>query len=369
MTNGSLLKTQLDTPALLVDLAQLERNIQLMADKAKAARVNLRPHAKAHKTNEIARRQVAQGAIGVAAAKIGEAEAMAQGGIRDIMITTPIIGAQKLDRVSRLAGEINLSLVLDSYEVATALSQMAQAAELELNVLVEVDTGLRRCGTEPGAPTAELAARVAQLPGLQFQGLKTAELQVYSASDQAHVANVEAEIGQALRRSVDAIQRLGLAVPTVCAGSTACADAALAQEVITEIQPGSYVFNSLDGVAPGAATLDDCAMTVLATVISRPAADRVVIDAGFKTLSRVNVPGMHGFGYVRPFGHAAVLERLYEEHGVIRLSQPVPVEIGMTVEVIPCSCSAVPNLFDEMVLTTGDCVTAVWPIEGRGRNR
>ncbi len=369
MSNGSKLKAELDTPALVVDLEQLDRNIERMARKAKAAGVNLRPHAKAHKTAEIARRQVAHGAIGVAAAKIGEAEVMARAGIRDIMITTPIVGTQKFERLKELAREVHLSLVMDSYEAAAELSKMAQAAGLELDVLVEVDTGLRRCGTQPGAPTAELAVRIARLPHLHFRGLKTAELHVYRERDQAHVASVEANVGHALRQSADAIHQLGLTVTTVCAGSTASADAVLAQQGVTEIQPGSYVFNSLDGIAPGAASLADCAMTVLATVISRPAADRVVIDAGFKTLSLVTVPGVAGFGYVKPFGQAAVLERLYEEHGVIRLLQPATVEIGMPVEVIPCSCSAVPNLFDEMAVTSGDCVAAVWPIEARGRIR
>jgi D-serine deaminase-like pyridoxal phosphate-dependent protein len=367
MNEPFILKDQLDTPALMVDLELLDRNIQRMAAKARVAGVNLRPHAKAHKTVAIARRQVANGAIGVVAAKIGEAEVMANGGIRNIMITTPIVGPRKLERLSRLARQVHLSVVVDSLEAASGLSQMAQAAALEMDVLVEVDTGLHRCGTQPGAPTAELAFRLAQLPHLRFRGLKTAELQVYDARDQAEVARVEAEIGRELRDTVDAIGKLGLEVSTVCAGTTACVDAVLAEKVVTEIQPGSYVFNSLDGMAPGAATLADCALTVLATVISRPTPDRVVIDAGFKTLSLITVPGVAGYGYVKPFGRAALLERLFEEHGVIRLLEPVHAEVGMLVQIVPCSCSAVPNLFDEMAVMRGDCVEDKWPIEARGR--
>jgi D-serine deaminase-like pyridoxal phosphate-dependent protein len=361
-------KRDLDTPALLVDIEKLDRNIATMAALAEETGVRLRPHIKAHKTVPISQKQVASGAVGVGVAKLGEAEVMAYGGILDIMITTPLVGAAKIERLRRLAHQVRVSVVVDSLDVAQVMSRMAREEGLYLDTLVEIDTGLDRCGFLPGKPTIDFVKQLVGLPNLRFAGFKTAELQVYFEPTQSDVAAMEREVSDSLARTVRELEREGIDVPNVCAGCTASAKVVARMEAVTEIHPGSYVFHSLDGVAPGAALIEDCSMTVLATIISRPAPDRAVIDAGFKTLSLVTVGGLPGYGYVKPFGEAVVLERLYEEHGVLRLLDPsLSIRIGDMVEIIPCSSSAVPNLFDEMTVVRGDRVEAVWPIWGRGK--
>jgi D-serine deaminase-like pyridoxal phosphate-dependent protein len=346
----------------------LEHNVAKMAALTKAAGVRLRPHIKAHKTVPISHMQIASGAVGVGVAKLGEAEIMAWGGIRDIMITTPLVGAVKLERLRRLAHQVNISVVVDSLVVAEAICRIAQQDGLRIETLVEVDTGLNRCGLPPGSNTVRFVKELIKLPQLHFGGFKTAELQVYRERNRDDVSAMERQVTQALQDTVRELQQEGIAVPQVCAGCTASADVVCRMEGVTEIHPGSYVFHSLDGVVTGAATFDECAMTILATVISRPAPDRAVIDAGFKTLSLVTVPGYPGYGFVQPFGEAVVLERLYEEHGVLRFHEKLDeVRIGDLVEIIPCSSSAIPNLFDKMIVVRGDQVEAVWPIWARGK--
>ena len=356
-----------DTPALVVDLNILEANIHRMADLASEAGVRLRPHAKAHKSVQIARLQLGAGAVGIAVAKVGEAEVMLDAGIRDIMITTPVVGKIKLERLARLIKGGRISVVIDSFEAAKGLSIMADESDVEIEVLLEIDTGLGRCGLLPGKPAADLAPRLARMPGLKFAGLKTAELQVYAESDQNGVAGVVRGVNAALQETILEIEARGIEVPNVCAGSTASVEIERNMPSVTEIQPGSYVFNSLDGINTGAASLENCAMTILATVISRPADDRAIIDAGFKALTRVTVPGMPGFGLVAPYGDAVVLEKLYEEHGLLRIVSPVSVGIGERVEIVPASCSAIPPLFEEFVFARDGHIESRWPIQARGK--
>jgi D-serine deaminase-like pyridoxal phosphate-dependent protein len=363
-------KEELDTPALLVDIERLERNITRMASLVEETGVRLRPHVKAHKTVAISHKQIANGAIGIGVAKLGEAEIMALGGITDIMITTPLVGVSKIERLRRLAHQIKVSIVLDSLEVAKVISRMAQKDGLWIETLVEIDTGLNRCGLPPGVPAVNFVKQLIKLPNLLFGGFKTAELQVYDKRSRDAVEELEREVSNSLLQTAQELRRQSIDVPNICAGTTASAERTCRMEGVTEIHPGSYVFNSLDGVVTGSATLDECAMTILATIISKPAPDRAVIDAGFKTLSLVTVQGLPGYGYVKPYGDTVVLERLYEEHGVLRFTEPHnAVRIGDLVEIIPCSCSAIPNLFDEMVVVQGNQVEAIWPIWARGKIR
>lgn len=363
-------KEELETPALLVNMDFMEQNIDNMALMARESGVRLRPHAKAHKSVAIARRQVACGAVGVAVATLGEGEAMASGGIRDIMFTSPLVGAPKLEGLRQLAHKARVAVVIDSLEAAEAISCMAKGENIQIEVYAEVDTGLRRCGVEPGKPVADFVEALLKLPNLTFGGLNTAELQVYSKRNQDEVRAVELRVASLLNETVEALCARGIEVHNVCAGSTASANVIRCMDIVTEIHPGSYVFNSLDGVVTGATSLENCAMTVLATVISRPGPDRAVIDTGFKRLSLVTVHDHPGYGYVKLGGGDLVLERLYEEHGVLSLCDSSrALRIGDLVEVVPCSCSAVSALFDEMIGIRGDKVEVTWPIVGRQVSR
>jgi D-serine deaminase-like pyridoxal phosphate-dependent protein len=359
-------KYELDTPALVVDLDVMEKNIQAMADIAKRMGLGIIPHAKAHKVVEIARAQVAAGADGVAVAKIGEGEVMVEGGLGKLLLTTPPMGQPKMDRLRSLARRAEIAVVIDSLTVAQHLSHAFSQEAKAIGVFIEVDTGLGRCGLLPGEPVVDLAQNVVRLPGLAFQGLKTAALQVYNQKTVEGISQVEQKACQQMIDTATLLKRKGINVSALLVGSTPSVWGAAFPKGITHVQPGSYVLNSLDGVATGGVTLQQCALTVIATVISRPARDRAVIDAGFKALSLVIVPGIPGYGRILGMNEA-VVERLYEEHGVVRIVADHPLQIGDKVEIIPNSCSAITNQFDELVAIRHGVVETIWSIQARGR--
>jgi D-serine deaminase-like pyridoxal phosphate-dependent protein len=344
----------------------MEQNIKDVSNIARRMGLGVIPHTKAHKVVEIAQMQVACGADGVAVAKIGEAEVMVTGGIRKVLLTTPPMGRQKMERLRRLVHKANISVVVDSLTVAESLSHFLGFEGHEIEVLIEVDTGLGRCGLLPGQSVIDLAQQIKHLLGLVFRGLKTAALQVYNQKTAEGVSQVEKAACQQVLETAMMLNNKGIEVPMILVGSTPSVWGTIMPVGVTHVQPGSYVFNSLDGVATGAVTLQQCALTVIATVISRPTQDRAVIDAGFKALTLVNVPTIPGYGHIMEIPNA-VIERLYEEHGVLRIPADHPLSVGDKVEIIPNSCSAITNQFDELVAVRRGVVEAIWPIQARGK--
>ncbi len=272
------------TPAVIVDLDVLERNIDRMAARAREARVRLRPHAKTHKCPEIGRLQRAAGASGLSLAKVGEAEVFVAAGFDDIFLAYPTIGEDKALRLLRLSDRAHLAVGVDSLEGAASLARAFAAAGRTLDVLIKVDVGFGRAGVLP-EQAAELASRVAGLRGLRLRGLFTHAGHAYAARTRSDVVAIARHEGETLVTAAEVLRSAGLDEPEVSVGSTPTAATAMGVAGVTECRPGNYVFHDASQVALGTCALEDCALTVLATVVSVPAPGRAVLDAGSKTLS------------------------------------------------------------------------------------
>lgn len=359
----------LETPALVVDLVRLERNIDRMARLAESAGVSLRPHIKSHKTPWIARLQVAAGASGLTVAKLGEAEAMFAEGFGDIFIAYEIVGEDKIRRLLSLSSKARVGCAVDNLEAARELDFAAGRQGRSLEVLIEVDTGLGRCGVPPGPETVRLYREVAALPNLKLRGIFTHAGHAYAARTPAEVEEVARHEGRSMAELAELLRREGLRPEVVSVGSTPTVPHSALVPGVTEIRPGNYVFNDAIQIGLGVAAEDDCALRVLATVISRSAPDRAVIDAGSKSLGLDR--GAHGVSLVPGFGRVVghpdlIVERLSEEHGILRLPGGYPLPLGTRVEIIPNHACPVANLFDRMVAIRGGEVERVLEIKARG---
>lgn len=364
--------TALDTPVLLVDVDRMERNVSRMAAFARQAGVKLRPHVKTHKIPELAHLQVAAGASGITVAKLGEAEVMADAGISDILVCYPIIGDDKLERLMRLARRSRIIVALDSLAAAEGIAAAARSHGVHLEILVEVDSGLNRCGLPPGQPAVELGRQIAALRGITFAGLLTHAghaIRATTIEERDAIGRYEGECVVTTRNQLEAA---GIPVQEVSVGSTATVGISGRIPGVSEIRPGTYIFYDFMQMNAGSATEDDCALTVLSTVVSRAATDRVVLDAGSKCLSsdfyRIT-DRMSGYGLIKGSG-GRVVGRLSEEHGVVALPDgDAGLAIGDRVEIIPNHACAALNLFDRLVGVRGGEVVATWPVLARGKVR
>ncbi len=361
-----------DTPVAVVDLDKLENNIEQMAAMCRDRGIALRPHIKSHKMPEIALAQLKAGAIGITAAKLGEAEEMAIAGIKDIFIANQITGPAKLKRFAALASGSKLSVGVDSWTNALELDQLARETGLVLDVLLEIDTGLHRCGLEPGPQAIRLAQKLRECNNLYLKGIFTHAGHAYAAADAAQVAAIGRQEGEAMVQLARELARAGTPVEVVSVGSTPTARHAVQVPGVTELRPGNYVFYDAIQLALGVTSLDNCALTVRATVISRPAPDRAVIDAGSKALNLDK--GAHGASLVRGFGlvrdrPGITVDRLSEEHGILALHPEETLGVGDVIEIIPNHACTVVNLFDTVLGTRQGKVTEVLRVAARGRSQ
>jgi D-serine deaminase-like pyridoxal phosphate-dependent protein len=364
-------REELDTPCLVVDLDRLEDNVAEMAAYARAHGLALRPHLKTHKTVEIARLQQQYGVAGFTCAKIGETEALAEAGVlSDVLLAYQVVGEAKIRRLLALMERLRVTVAVDSVIVADHLSRAVRAAGKTLDVVIEVDTGLRRAGVEPGEPVLRLAREVLQMPGLRFRGLMTHEGHVGRARDAEELVEIAQRAGAAMVESARLLQRAGIAVDVVSVGSTPAAFVTTSVPGITEMRPGTYVFYDSAAFRFGRIGPERCALRVLTTVISRPAADRAVVDAGSKTLAMdPSPPDRTGFGYVVEYPDATIA-RLSEEHGVLELPPSArAVRVGDRLHIVPNHVCPVVNLQDELVVVRGEEVVATWRVVARGRVR
>lgn len=347
--------SELDTPAVLIDLDRVEANLKRVQDYADSHGLKLRPHIKTHKLPRFARRAMELGAVGITVQKLGEAEVMADAGITEIFLPYNIIGAAKLARLKALAARVNISVTADSATTVAGLSQTFAGAAKPLVVLVECDTGMGRCGVQTPAAAVALAQAITAAPGLQYGGLMT-----YPAAGQ-----VEANAAW-LAAAKQALMAAGLPPAIVSNGGTP--DIWRAHEVTaaTEHRPGTYIYMDRYQVAKGVGGFDDCALTVLATVVSRPTPDRAIIDAGSKALTS-DLLGLSGFGLIEAYPEAEIVG-LSEEHGTIDLSKCTDKpQVGGTVRIIPNHACVVSNLFDRVNLVSGDQVVEAVTVDARGR--
>jgi D-serine deaminase-like pyridoxal phosphate-dependent protein len=359
---------ELDTPSLLVDLDRLEANLNRMAKVAKAADLSLRPHTKTHKTVEIAKLQLARGAAGITVAKVGEAEVMAEAGVEDIFIAHQVVGQAKIERLAALAKRAKVAVGVDSVAVASPLSMAFAQQGMRLPVMIEVDIGLKRCGVQP-EEAAELARQLNALPGLNLIGVFTYPGQVYAARSENEVGGIAAFECRTMAEVAQRVGRVASMEPRVSGGSTPTAPHYSAECGLTEIRPGTYVFNDRIQIDRWSARPADCALTVLSTVVSTPEPGRAVLDAGSKSLASDLAPVSPGYGMLKE-DNAAILVKLNEEHGFLDLSQAtIRPRVGDKVEVIPNHCCTVSNLYDEMVAVRSGEVVETWQIAGRGKVR
>ena len=344
----------LDTPSVLIDLDRVEANLASAQAYADDHGLRLRPHIKTHKIPELARQQMALGAVGITCQKLGEAEVMADAGIDDILLTFNLLGRAKLHRLVALARRVRLSVTLDNAVVASELDAAMREAGLVLPVLLECDTGAERCGVQTPEEAVELARLVAGLNGLRLDGLMTYPARGRTQATAAWLAE-----------AVAGLRRAGLEPAVVSTGGTPDLFRAHEVSVATEHRPGTYIFRDRDQ-ARESGSLDDCAMRILATVVSRPTDDRAILDTGSKTLSSDTL-GLDGFGLIVEYPQL-VLAKFSEEHGHVDCSASnARPHIGERVTIIPNHACAVTNLHDVLYGVRGDRVERVFKVAARGR--
>jgi len=351
---------EIDTPALLLDKPKLERNIKRMAEFAAGGQAQLRPHAKTHKCVEIAKLQLDAGAVGITCAKVGEAEALADGGIPDILIANEIVGPLKIARLVKLARRCRVTVAVDDADNVRQLSEAAVAAGVTLGCYVEVNVGMDRCGVEPGEPATQLARLVEAAQGLSFDGLQAYE---------GHLQNVmpfaerEARAKLDMRKALSASQHIeagGLKVGQISGCGTGTHTITGRLPWMTELQCGSYATMDAQYAAVGGATYEN-ALTVLATVISRPAPDKAIVDAGLKAITP-------------EFGPPTVLVRgaewvdFSEEHGVVTLAGPAQeLRVGDKIALVPRHGCTTVNLYDHYQVIEDGAFAGTWKVAARGR--
>jgi D-serine deaminase-like pyridoxal phosphate-dependent protein len=354
----------LPTPAVLVDLDVLERNVARMQQLARQAGVKLRPHAKTHKSPEVGRMQLAAGASGLTLAKTSEAEVFADLGFDDIFLAYPIVGADKARRLLALADRIRIAVGVDSLEGARSIGAVFHAAGRRRAVLLKIDCGFHRVGVAPEAAVA-LALRVAEVPGLSLSGVFTHAGQGYGGRTPDEVARIGSEEGRIVAETAEALRAAGLPAAEVSLGSTPTVASAMSGRGVTECRPGTYVYNDRSQVALGSCGPEDCAMTVLATVVSVPAPDRAVVDAGSKTLSSDPLrPCPDGHGIV--LGRQTRVARLSEEHGVLAVAPGEAFDVGERVAILPNHACVVSNLHDRLAAVRGQRVEGYLTVAARG---
>ena len=355
-----------DTPFIAVDLDVMERNIARMASLAKEAGVKLRPHTKTHKSPYIAKKQLEAGASGITCAKLGEAEVMVEHGIENILIAFPIIGKSKLRRFSELLKRAHLLVALDDIAVAKGINDVGEAHRKKIPVYVDVDTGLHRMGRSP-RESVEHIAEMAKLPFIEVKGVMSHTGQAYAKNSEADILAVALQDAEMMYETKRELEKRGVFIDEISVGATATARFIKQIPHVTEMRPGMYVFNDRFVMGAGGATEEDCAVRVFATVVSRPAKDRIIIDAGSKTLA-MDVYKHGGYGHI--VGHPNVTIRtLSEEHGTLHVEGDSDLKIGDVIEIIPNHICPVINLACQLYGFRGGKLETVIPVLGRGKNR
>lgn len=348
-------ETRIETPAVLIDLDRVEANLKRAQDYADAHGIAFRPHIKTHRLPLFALRQVELGASGITCQKLGEAEVMADAGLDDIFLTFPIIGEAKLERLAGLHARIDIAVVADSAAAIEGYAARFTDPARPLRVLVEGDTGAGRCGVQTPAEALDLARRIDAAPGLAFGGLMT------------YPPRLPGKVDAWLTEARDLIEAAGIAVPVISSGGSPDMYEAHTVPSVTEHRAGTYIYSDRMQIAWGLGSLDDCALTVLATVVSRPTPTRAVLDAGSKALAADTCPAP-GFGHIVEYPDA-VVAKLSEEHGVVELPEASErPAVGEVVHVIPNHACVISNLYDHVVLVREGRVVEIVPVAARGRS-
>jgi 3-hydroxy-D-aspartate aldolase len=355
---------EVDTPALILDLDAFERNLGLLHASLAGRNIKVRPHAKSHKCPEIALRQMALGAVGVCCQKVSEAEAMVAGGVTDVLIANEVVGAAKLKRLMALAKRAKIAVCADHADNVAALDAAAREASVRLDVLVEVNVGANRCGVEPGEPAFKLARQIHTSQNLRFAGL-----QAYQGGAQ-HMRKTEerrAAIEAAcekVNRTTALLAHAGIACERVTGAGTGSYMFEATSSVYHELQTGSYIFMDADYArndwTESGIPRFEHSLFVWTTVMSCPAPDRAICDAGLKASSIDS-------GMPRVFDTPGVeYVKASDEHGVLKLSAGTALPLGHKLKIVPGHCDPTVNLYDHFVCVRNGVVQALWPIAARG---
>jgi D-serine deaminase-like pyridoxal phosphate-dependent protein len=356
----------LETPVPVVDLDRLERNLARTAAYAKQHNLTLRPHVKTHKAPFIAERQMQSGARGLTCATPREIEVMSTV-TDDLLLAYPALGRQKLERLMNVAQHVRLTVALDSVEAASQLGEAAKEAGREVGVYVEIDMGMHRVGVQSVGDAIQIIKAIEAQAGLRYAGMT-----FYAGHIRDRVSDQKTKLDR-LNREVDAavteLTKAGLAPPVVSGGSTPTIWQTHEIEHLTEMRPGTYVYNDRGTSEIGACTEDDCALTVLATVVSTSVPGQAVVDAGCKALGREPVRGVPGEGFGNVLGHSEVLVTgMSEEHGILDLSKSAwRPRVGERVRIIPNHVCIVVHLHESIMGLRGDAIETQWPVVARGR--
>ena len=367
----------LPTPQVLIDVDRLQRNVETMQDAARRTGVGLRPHAKTHKIPALALKQVEAGASGICCAKLGEAEVFVDAGLEDIRLPYPI-SPFNAARVAALMDRARISLIVDHPDVAEAWSSHMASLGRRLQVLVKVDVGYHRCGVDPTDPGAlALIEAIDRSPGLELRGLLSHAGHAYGARSRDEIERIVEEEMRLLRGIVAAARARGIELAETSVGSTPSATPSLARGGFTELRAGNYVYLDRTQVELGVAEASGCALTVMATVVSRPSSVRLVLDCGSKTLSSDACRGFRpppGYGAIftdldraDTIDASLAITRLSEEHAVVSTPDGLSLKPGDRVRVLPNHACVVSNLVNEVHLVQGSEVVETLPVAARGR--
>src|SRR5665811_289845 len=360
---------QVETPTLVVSEEILHNNISRMASFANSTAVSLRPHIKTHKTPQITRLQLAAGAIGITCAKVGEAEVMVhEAGVNDVLIAYPTVGVTKYERLVALMDHARIIQAVDSLAAAQLISRTMSKFDAHMDVAIEVNTGQNRSGVTFGKETIELAREIARLPNLHLVGIMTHEGHANSAPPDK-IEAIAMTAGRNMVETAEAIRAEGIELEMVSVGSTPAAFYTPRVKGVTEMRPGTYVFNDNSALLYGELGVGDMAARFAATVVSRAAEDRAVLDAGSKSLAMDPSKGRKGHGYI--VGHPdVIMSKLSEEHGVVSLPPgETGFEVGDRVEVIPNHICPTVNLMDDLAIVRDGHIVDSWHIAARGKVR
>lgn len=340
---------ELDTPCLILQEDLLLKNLSLFQELANTNNKKLRPHIKAHKSVELAKIQIEKGAVGICCSKLAEAEIMVKGGIKDVLITSPIIGAVKLDRLGKLCKKGTISVVTDCKSQIIILSELAKKYQTKINVLVEIDIGQGRCGVQPGINAFEIAQEIINYPNLTFAGVQAYHGKLQGIKSFKERTNAVVDAMKKLSASLDYFKNSQIAVKTITGGGTGSFLIDLKLPFLNELQPGSYVtmdcnYSQNEWEDTGKDLLISQPLSVLSTVISKPQPNKVILDAGWKSISNDAGAPKLKFG-------SDTFDFAGDEHGVIISGKAsIDLEIGDQVELIPSHCDTTINLYDYFFL-------------------
>ena len=356
----------LPTPAVTVDLDIAERNVKKMAQEAAQHGLAHRPHIKTHRSGYFAQMQIKAGCTGITAAKLGEAEVMADDGITDIFIAYPIIGEDKLERLVKLHRRVKVSTIVNSVEGARSLSRAFDAAGRTIQVLIEIDGGLNRGGVKPEA-ALKFAEAIRDLPGIAIVGLMYYGGLIYNSHNIAEVEEYTRRERDCLVQTASQLRDHGFCMDVLSAGSSYSGKCPELLEGITEIRSGHYIFNDCGQLDIHLAEPEDCALTVITTVVSKPDTHVVICDVGTKSLTSDACHYRKGYGYV--IGHPDMeIYALNEEHAFLRCEGENPLQIGDKVQIIPNHACVVTNLADRVYGTRNGVFERVIAVDAKGKS-